>query len=332
VDSPQVGSWGKGPTWPKEAVVRRVLVKARFVPLVCFGMLLWAGPLTAQAAGLGSAAGFAVLAGKAVTCTGPNSNVTGPVGRANSSTAVTKTGCTMQTQIAAGAYAAFVNAYKAPPAPCATTVPAAAALTGPNTLQTGVSCFGAALTMTTGTLTLAGPGPWNIEIGTLGTGALTATNFTVISSNPCNVFWWVRQGVTLTGTAGAPPTAFQGTILAGADITLTDTSLTGRAWAGGAGTALVPTGEVTLTRSPVLGCTAAGTVPGTKCTKDGGSDEDTNSDQSKDTENSSKSDSSNSGNDEQGNQDKNCKSSDSDKDKSDKQDSNKDDSKKRSDS
>jgi hypothetical protein len=295
-------------------------------------MLLWAGPLTAQAAGLGSAAGFAVLAGKAVTCTGPNSNVTGPVGLASRSTAVTKTGCTMQTQVAAGAYAAFLNVYKSPPAPCATTVTDDPVLTGPNTLPTGVSCFAVALTMKTGTLTLTGSGPWNIEIGTGGTGALTATNFTVISSNPCNVFWWVRQGVTLTGTAGSPPTAFQGTILAGADITLTDTSLTGRAWAGGAGTAQVPTGEVTLTRSPVLGCTAAGTVPGTKCTKDGGSDEDTNSDQSKDTQNSSKSDSSNNGNDEQGNQDKNCKSSDSDKDKSDKQDSNKDDSKKRSES
>ena len=312
--------------------MRRVLLKARLVPFVCFGMLLWAGPLTAEAAGLGSAAGFAVLAGKAVTCTGPNSNVTGPVGLASSSTAVTKTGCTMQTQVAAGAYAAFLNVYKAPPAPCATTVTADPALTGPNTLPTGTSCFAAALTMTTGTLTLTGAGPWNIEIGTAGTGALTATNFTVVSSNPCNVFWWVRQGVTLTGTAGTPPTAFQGTILAGADITLTDTSLTGRAWAGGAGTALVPTGAVTLTRSPVLGCTAAGTVRGTKCT-----DEDKTSDQSKDTESSSKADSSNKADDEQGNHDKKCKSDDSDKDKSDKHDSNKDDSngddsKKRSDS
>jgi Ice-binding-like len=308
--------------------VRRVLLKARFAPFVCFGMLLWAGPLTAQAAVPATAAGFAVLAGKAVTCTGPNSNVTGPVGRANSSTAVTKTGCTMQTQIAAGAYAAFVNAFKAPPAPCATTVTSDPGLHGPNTLPTGVSCFAVALTMTTGTLTLQGSGPWNIEIGTSGTGALTATNFTVISSNPCNVFWWVRQGVTLTGTAGTPPTAFQGTILAGADITLTDTSLTGRAWAGGTGTAQVPTGKVTLTRSPVLGCTAAGTVPGTKCAKDGGSDEDTNSDQSKNAEDSSSaSDRSNNGNDEQGNQ-KDCKSGDSDKDKSDKPDSNKDDSNK----
>jgi hypothetical protein len=301
-------------------------------------MLLWAGPLTAEAAGLGSAAGFAVLAGKAVTCTGPNSNVTGPVGLASRTTAVTKTGCTMQTQVAAGAYGAFLNAYKSPPAPCATTVTSDPVLTGPQTLPTGVSCFAVALTMKTGTLTLTGSGPWNIEIGTGGTGALTATNFTVISSNPCNVFWWVRQAATLTGTAGAPPTAFQGTILAGADITLTDTSLTGRAWAGGAGTPQVPTGEVTLTRSPVLGCTAAGTVPGTKCTKDNGSDEDKTSDQSKDTESSSKSDSSsNKVDDEQGNSDKNCKSDDSDKDKSDKHDSNKDDSsgddsKKRSDS
>jgi len=285
-------------------------------------MLLWAGPLTAQAAGLGSAAGFAVLAKSAVTCTGPNSNVTGPVGVASSTTAITKTGCTMNVQVNPGAYGAFQTAFTNGLGACSQTL---ASTLGTTTLASGTYCTPAALTMTTATLTLTGSGPWNFEIGTpgpAGTGALTATGLHVISSNPCNVFWWVRQGVTLTTSA------FQGTILGGADITLTDTTLTGRAWA---------TGAVTLTRSPVLGCTAAGTVRGTKCSKDGGSDEDKNSDQSKDTENSSKSESSNNGNDEQGNHDKDCKSGDSDKDKSDKQDSNKDDSnkddsKKRSDS
>jgi hypothetical protein len=239
-----------------------MLFKVRFLGLVLPALIAGVWPMAAQAAGLGSAAGFAVIAGVAVTCTGPNSNVTGPVALASSTTAVTKTGCTMQTQVNAGAYDAFVNDFSSPPGPCATTVTADPGLTGANTLPTGISCFAAALTMTTGTLTLTGSGPWYIEIGTGGTGALTATNTTVVSSNPCNVFWWVKQGATLTGTAGQPPTAFQGTILAGADITLTDTSLTGGAWAGGAGTAALPTGAVTLTRSPLLGCTAAGTVQG----------------------------------------------------------------------
>ena len=262
--------------------MRRMLFKARFLGLVFPALIAGVWPMAAQAAGgLGSAAGFAVIAGAAVTCTGPNSNVTGPVGLASSSTAVTKTGCTMQTQVNAGAYAAFLNAFKSPPGPCATTVTADPGLTGANTLPTGVSCFAAALTMTTGTLTLTGSGPWNIEIGTGGTGALTATNTTVVSSNPCNVFWWVKQGATLTGTAGQPPTAFQGTILAGADITLTDTALTGRAWAGGAGTAALPTGAVTLTRSPVLGCTAGGTVRG-GCKQGKGGDKDESADKSGD--------------------------------------------------
>jgi hypothetical protein len=265
--------------------VTRVIYKLRFLPLVMVAVLAAVSPMAAQAAGgLGSAAGFAVIAGAAVTCTGPNSNVTGPVGLATSTTAVTKTGCTMHTQVNAGAYAAFLNAFKSPPGPCATTVTADPGLTGANSLPTGVSCFAAALTMTTGTLTLTGSGPWNIEVGTGGTGALTATNTTVVSSNPCNVFWWVKQGVTLTGTAGQPPTAFQGTILAGADITLTDTSLTGRAWAGGAGTAALPTGAVTLTRSPVLGCTAAGTVPGQGCKEGKGGDTDESADKSGDSE------------------------------------------------
>jgi hypothetical protein len=49
---------------------------------------------------------------------------------------------------------------------------------------------------------------------------------------------------------------FQGTILAGADITLTGTALAGRALA---------TGAVTMTGSNVFGCTAGGTVAKHHC-------------------------------------------------------------------
>jgi hypothetical protein len=83
------------------------------------------------------------------------------------------------------------------------------------------------------------------EIGTSGTGALTATDFTVVGSNPCNATWWVRNDVTFTDSA------LQGTILGGGDITLTRTSLTGRALA---------TGAVTMTGSNIVGCTAGGKV------------------------------------------------------------------------
>lgn len=70
---------------------------------------------------------------------------------------------------------------------------------------------------------------------------------------PCpNVYWWVAQGATLTTSF------FQGTILAGADITLTGTTSHGDLLAGGAGTTSVPTGAVTLTNSTVTFCPPAG--------------------------------------------------------------------------
>jgi hypothetical protein len=115
------------------------------------------------------------------------------------------------------------------------------------TLQPGTYCFTAAAALT-GTLHLVGGGPWGFEIGTAG-GALTTTNFTVVSDNPCNAFWWVQADVTMTTSA------FQGTILGGGAITLTGTSLAGNAWA---------TGAMSMTGSHITGCASipAGTTPG----------------------------------------------------------------------
>ena len=272
--------------------MKRVVFNIRFLLLVSLAALAGVWPMAAQAAGLGTAARFAVLARTAVTCTGPNSNVTGPVGLASSATVVTKTGCTMATQVNAGAYNNFVATYAAGLGACV-TAPLSSTMTGVTTLASGTYCTPAALTLTGGTLNLTGNGPWNFEIGTGGTGALTTTDYTVVSSNPCNVFWWVSQAVTLKFTGGTLPGKFQGTLMAGADITLTDTSLTGRAWAGGAPQIppAAPNGAVTLTRSPIIGCTAAGTVPGQKCTEAAGSDKDkdksTDADKSKDASDSS---------------------------------------------
>jgi Ice-binding-like len=235
--------------------VLRILFKARFlglaIPLLLAGM--W--PVAAQASGglgLGTAAGFAVLADSTgLTCT--DSSVSGQVGVSSSNTAITSTRCKMQVQVASGAYADFLTTYNNFKGLIASQgCPAAQTLTGTLagvTLGPGVYCFPAAATLT-GTLTLTGAGPWIFEVGTGGTGALTATNFTVLGGNPCNATWWVSQAVTLTTTA------FQGTILAGADITLTGTSLAGRALA---------TGAVTMTGSNTFGCTAAGTLAKRHC-------------------------------------------------------------------
>jgi hypothetical protein len=312
--------------------VRRVLLKARFVPLVCFGMLLWAGPLTAQAAAPGPAAGFAVLSaapngGGHVACT--TSTIKGDEG---SSGAIANVGCTINGNIVSGVSSAVVADFNSvygalKNVPCEHTL---LTLDVTQTLAPGVYCFTAAATATDQVLTLSGPatGVWLFKIGTGGTGALTGTRFSVVmtgGATACNVNWWTAQGATIT-TTGAAPRPFSGNILAGAGATVTGTAgstsaltLTGRVWAGAG---------VTVTDSNLVGCTSGITVPKTKCKSGTGTDTDENSDQSKDTENRSKSESSSNANDEQGNHDGDCKSGDSDKDKSDKPDSSKDDSKK----
>ena len=100
------------------------------------------------------------------------------------------------------------------------------------TLAPGVYCFTAAATLT-GKLTLNGPvnGIWIFKIGTGGTGALTATNFSVVMAGGGqmnNVYWRVTDAVTMTDSI------LQGTILAGRGTTITRGSLVGRALSKGA--------------------------------------------------------------------------------------------------
>ena len=94
------------------------------------------------------------------------------------------------------------------------------------TLTPGVYCFAAEAALT-GTLTLAGPSnaSWLFKVGTLGTGALTGTDFNVVMANggtPCNVTWWVAEAATLTDSN------FIGTILAGAADAVTRGTFEGR--------------------------------------------------------------------------------------------------------
>jgi hypothetical protein len=221
-----------------------LVFKFRFIGLIALALVGGMWPVGAQAAGsLGAAAGFSVLAGTALTCT--DATVTGLAGVAGATTAVTKTRCHMQVQVATTAYNDFLTVYNGVASslgPCTQTFGIADTLAGV-TLGPGIYCFEAAATLT-GTLTLTGAGPWFFEIGTLGTGALTATNFTVVGPDPCSTFWWVRQDATATTST------LQGTIEANS-ITLTGTALSGRAFAKTA---------VTMTGGTVFGCTAAGTV------------------------------------------------------------------------
>ncbi len=207
-------------------------------------LLVGAFPVAAKAPGPGDA-GYAVIAGTALTCT--DSNVDGPVGL-DFTTAPTQTGCTLDVHYAPGAYDAFQRDY----AWIAGHLLPCEVLTGTLDgvpLPPGVYCFDAAAALT-GTLTLTGAGPWTFEIGAGAVGALTITNFTVLSDNPCNAIWWIDADVTMTDSN------FVGTILGGKGITLTRTILEGRAWA---------TGAMTMTNSTISGCLGSGTKTRVHC-------------------------------------------------------------------
>jgi hypothetical protein len=214
-------------------------------------LLAGVSPAWAQVS-LGAASQFSVLGGTNVTCTA-GSVVTGDIGVYSGS--FTNTGCTMAggsppaTNAAAVlAQADLLNAYSSLQSiPCTQTI-STAAFTGNvpalGPLAPGVYCFPAAVTFTDTTLTLEGPsnGIWIFKVGA----ALTGTNFSVVMTDggqPCNVFWSVGAGATMTTSAS------KGNILAGSttdgSITLTGGSIAGRALARVA---------VTITGASVIGC------------------------------------------------------------------------------
>ena len=229
-----------------------VLALALAFTLSMMGGVVQAAPSAATAPGLGSASSFAVLAGTAVTCT--DYTVTGDVG-VYPGTAVTQTNSTIAGTVHAGdavaqaAHNDFLSAYNA-----FAQVKCDVVLTGTLaglTLAPGVYCFDAAVAETGGVLTLKGPsnGIWIFKVGTLGTGALTGTNFSVVMAGggqAGNVTWLVAEAATLTDSN------FLGTILAGSAITITRGTFDGRALAKAA---------VTLTGAAVTAPTPVSPTP-----------------------------------------------------------------------
>jgi hypothetical protein len=218
-----------------------VAVIATFV-----GLLSAAAPALAQVS-LGLAEGFDVLGSTSVTCT--DSTIDGDVG-VDLGGSITQTNCPVLGTVHPGdlvaqnAYDDFLTAYTA-----LATVPACdftnfVADNTDATLAPGVYCWDSAVTQTGKTWTLSGSATdtWIFRIGTLGTGALTGTNFTVVmpGGELCNnnVFWWTKEAATLTDSP------FIGSILAGTSITVTNGSLDGQALA---------TLAVTLTGTSVCG-------------------------------------------------------------------------------
>jgi hypothetical protein len=209
----------------------------------------------AEAPSLGAASGFAVLSaapdsGGAVTCT--DSTITGDVGSSGAEASIVQTNCVIDGAVVAPVSEEVVTAFNSAYDELAlaqcdevlTTLDA-------QTLSPGVYCFDAAATSTGGVLTLVGSsdGIWIFRIGTLGTGALTGTNFTVVAANgadACNVYWWVAEAATMTDSD------FKGTILAGAGITITGGIFEGDAMA---------KAGVTLSGADATGCDNAVVEP-----------------------------------------------------------------------
>ncbi len=223
---------------------------------VCALALLTQAAFAQSAPSLGSAASFTVLSaapegGGAVTCT--DSSVSGDVGSSGLPASIVQTTCAITGAIVAPVSAAVVADFDAAYAALAASQcdRVLTTLDG-QVLSPGVYCVDAAATSTGGVLTLAGSSnaTWLFKIGTLGTGALTGTNFAVVSQGgtalACNqVYWQVAQAVTLTDSR------FVGTVLAGAAITVTRGTLNGD---------LLSKAAVTLTGTTLTGCDNGGPV------------------------------------------------------------------------
>ncbi len=236
------------------------LLRSVFQSYAKVGLLLaacWAQPLSAQVAPpLGQAGTFAVLAGSAVTNTGPTS-VVGDLGISPGSSitgfppGIVSGGVIHATDaVALGAQndvaVAYVNL---------AGQPSDANLTGQDlgglTLTSGVYTFNSSAQLT-GTLTLDAQGdPAAVFVFQIGSSLTTASASQVVVINGganCNVFWQVGSSATLGTT-----TSFVGSILALTSITLT----TG---ATNSGRLLARNGAVTLDSNNVAVCASCSII------------------------------------------------------------------------
>jgi type VI secretion system secreted protein VgrG len=212
----------------------------------------------ANSVNLGTAGGYAVLAGSTVTNTGP-STLTGDLG--------VSAGCAL-TGFPPGSVSGAINACNAASSQAQRDLTTAynaamglsptATLTGKNlggiTLTPGVYFFASSAQLT-GTLTLNNLGNANaVFVFQIGSTLTTASGSAVIFSNTLadpNVFWQVGSSATLGTT-----TQFQGNILALTSITLNSGASIG------CGSALAINGAVTLDNNVIGGgCGGRSAVP-----------------------------------------------------------------------
>jgi hypothetical protein len=227
--------------------------------IVVSALVLGAWPLAALAATqprLGTATNFAVLAGSAITNTGPTV-ITGNLGL-SPGTAVTGfppgrvTAQTHKTDaVALRAKNSLVTAYN-DLASWATTRSMTGKDLGGKTLKPGVYTFSSSAQLT-GTLTLSGNGIYIFRTGSTLTTASNSRVLVTNGANGCGVYWKIGSSATL-----GSGTQFKGTIIALTSITM----VTGASII--PGRALARNGAVTLDSNrismPLGGCSAIGTT------------------------------------------------------------------------
>ena len=222
----------------------------------------------ATAPSLGTARNFALLAGSAVTNTGPTVINGGHLGVSPGTSVsgfppgIVVAPGTIQSGNATALQAQndVTTAYNNLAGQPCTTVLTGQDLGGQN-LQPGVYCFPNTSAQLTGAITLNGAGDPNaVFIFQIGTTLTTASDSSVRITgnvNPCNVFWQIGSSATF-GTR----TSFAGNVMAMASITMTTgASLSGRA--------LARTGAVTLDTNNIslLACTQATPPPAPTATR-----------------------------------------------------------------
>jgi len=229
--------------------------------IVVSALVLGAWPMAALAATqprMGTAANFAVLAGSAITNTGPTV-ISGGLGLSPGTAVTGFPPGVSSTQhktdaVALGAKNALVTAYN----DLASWRPTRS-LTGQDlggkTLTPGVYTFSSSAQLT-GTLTLSGNGIFIFRTGSTLTTASNSRVLVTNGANGCGVYWKVGSSATL-----GSGTQFKGTIIALTSITMVTgaTILPGRA--------LARNGAVTLDSNrismPAGGCSATGTTSNT---------------------------------------------------------------------
>jgi hypothetical protein len=226
-----------------------LLASLGFAALACVVSPAWA-----QNVSLGTAANFGVLAGSAVTNTGPTvvtgnvgvwagSSITGfPPGSIVPGSGFLHSADTVAQQAQADLTAAYTDAATRV---CGTTI--AGGLLGGLTLTPGVYCMGAG--NLTGTLTLNGAGVYIFQTASSLTTAPGSSVVLLGGAAACGVWWQVTSSATIDTT-----TAMAGNILALTSITLnTGASLNGRT--------LARNGLVSLASNNVTACSGGPAPP-----------------------------------------------------------------------